>query len=493
MIQRYVTALLVFTFLLMGSAVSAQEESQSSQGSGTGTQPPLQQGAYQQPGQQPLQQGIYGQPPQKYNGDQGGMNFPKDMMFGPQNPMNQYGQPNQQMQGKQPMQPQQGQMGQQGGQQGEMMFGGLETSEGGVSCPGDLSVCSGMTQEEADKWEADQEKKMEEQQKKMDEQRFKQMKKGLSQFQKGVKRMKTAVTRIEKKLSKCGVGVPSELKQALTDGEAVVPKIQAAQNIDDLDTVMDEIQSSGDAMQEWGPRMGEFQRLCDMIRRADFEVKRIKRDVTRLEKKVKSQKKFDLSELLADIKNASSKLEATLVFVKSKSKTDPEEALDELESDFFDNLSDLAISQQGVEMALNVTKGLKGADREIKKYDGLVKSLKNKKKDTADLEELVADLKARRKEIADFLAKKKFDPDDLVSLIEEATDARSLVVSALEEFGVSRDFVPQFKQGQGVNFQLPQGFEMQQGPGPTSMQIGDGPLIQLNQGGQQDQDQQMMQ
>ena len=482
MTYRYFVPAVAFSFLLMSGAVSAQEASQQQ----ANQQQPQQQGSYAAPypqmGQQQPMQGTYGQPQQNFNGDQGGMNFPKDMMFGPQQPQNQYGfQPQQQMQqGKQPMDQQQpGQMGQ---QQGQGTQGGQQGV--GVDCPGDLSFCSGMTQEEADKWEAEQEKKQEEQQKKMDEQRFKQMKKGLSQFQKGVKRMKTEVVRMEKKLSKCGVGIPAELREALTDGEAVVPKIQQAQNIDDLDTVMEDIQSSGEAMQEWGPRMGEFQRLCDMIRRADFEVKRIKRDVTRLEKKVKAQKKFDLSELLTDIKDVSSKLEATLVFVKSKSKTDPEEALDELESDFFHNLSDLSVSRQGVEMALNVTKGLKDADREIKKYESLAKKLKGQKKDTVELEEQIADLKALRKEIAGLLVKKKFDPDDLVSLIEEATDARSLVVGTLEEFGVLKDFVPQFKQGQGVNFQLPQGFDMPQ----QQMQSLGGQT-----GTQQGQDEQMMQ
>ena len=480
MTYKYSISVLILCAALMGGTPAfAQEEGQA--GQNTGVQQPVQQNKNQFPQDMRKPDGDMRKdtmnPRDDFQGQ--GMKAGEKMMntFG-KKPMNN------QMQGNKPPLGDKKEM-MQGTQGKEGMM--QKNNKGSKQDQGQMMGSEGQSGEQGrqgEMMEGDQqgprEEEMGAQQKKMDEQRFKQMKKGLSQFKQGTTRMKSEISRMEKTLTKCGVGIPDELKKALSDSEAVVPKIEAAQDIDALEAVMDEIESSGDAMKEWGPKMGKFQQLCEMLKRADQELKRVKKDVTRLEKRVGSQKKYDLSELIAEVKDLASKLEASLVDAKAKGKTDPEEAIDVLKDEFFENMSDLSMAQQGVEMALDVTKGLKDADREIKKYDGLAKKLKNQKKDTAELEGQIADLKTKRKEVADLLAKKKFDADDLVSLINEASDARNEVVNTLEDFGALQDFMPQFKQGQGVDFQLPQGFEKQQ---QSMMQ-----QFEEKQGGQQNQD-----
>lgn len=345
------------------------------------------------------------------------------------------------------------------------------TDCGGQNGCAEGTVCEGQQQfgpsdeqmAEQEKRMEEEEKRREEQEKKMDEQRFKQMKRGMSQFGKGVKQMKKEMARMEKKLAKCGAGIPEELKNAISASEAALPKIEAAKTADELEEIVGDVEDNGELMREWGPKMGDLQRSCDMLKRAGQDLKKMKKEVGRLENRVKAQKKLDLSELLQELKVQIDVLATALQKAKDLAKTDPEGALDTLDDEFFEGSSDFYLTREALDMALNITKGLKQSDSELKRYTRMITKLEKKKKDVSEAKDILSQLKVNQSEITK-LVKQKFDPEDLVSLIEETFTMRDDLVNLLEDFGVLKDYMPQFKSGPGVKFNLPPGFERKQEP-----------------------------
>jgi len=454
MTYRNYVPVLALGLLLMGSSVSAQEYgSQQAQPQSSPNQP------YQQPyqpnqnlggAQQPMQ-GKYGNPPSGQQFNDGQQFFQKpDQMMGQQG---------------QPFANDQGMMQKNNPQNRPMMNNfqgsGKEQGQGGFQ---NGMMSNDQQQGPTDEQMAQQQKQMEEQQKKMDEQRFKMMKQGLSQFKQGTQRMKTQVAQMEKKLSSCGVSMPEELKTAITDSQAAIPKIDAAKDATELESIMDEVSSSGQAMQEWGPKLGNLDRLCQMLKDADNQMKRMTKENDAQVKRVQAKKNLDLSGLIVDLKDQTDQLKQALADARTESKTDPESALSTLQDGFYGSLSDRDNTRQAIEMALNVTQGLKNSDKEIKKYSSAIDRLKKQKKDVGDLPQQLADLKSRQSDIQALL-KTKFDPSDLTDLIQEAFDIRDQIVNDLEDLGALNDYMSQAKSSSGVQFQLPKGFGMQENSG----------------------------
>ncbi|MDD4901283.1 MAG: hypothetical protein PHS62_04245, partial [Patescibacteria group bacterium] len=188
----------------------------------------------------------------------------------------------------------------------------------------------------------------EEEMKKMDEQRFKDMKRGLSQFATGAKSMKRNLARVKTAISKCGVNLPEELENALAQTDSLVEKIKAAETADALDEIVGDVQDVGSVMQDWGPRMGDLSRLCQMLKQADRDAKQFDRNVKRLEAQVKANKKVDLSEPLNEYKAAVAAQKEVLAQAKELAKTDPDEALAKIEDDFYGNMDNVGSLQMQI-------------------------------------------------------------------------------------------------------------------------------------------------
>ena len=298
----------------------------------------------------------------------------------------------------------------------------------------------------------------EEDQKKMDERRFKDMKKGLSQFANGAKMMKRSIAKIKIANNKCGVGMPEELENALAQTDNLVRKINAAKTADELDEIVGDIQDVGSVMQDWGPRMGDLNRLCQMLKRADRDAKQFDRNIKRLESQAKANKKVDVSELIAEYKTAVSAQKEILAQAKSLAKTDPESALTKIEDDFYGNLDNLYNLQMQIDTVINITRGIKNITREINKFASQIKSLAKKKIDIKDMQELLNGLKTQVEEIKT-LVKEKADPEDLINKIEESFDSRQELQDALQEYDIV-NMVPQIKSGTNYNIKmnLPEAF-----------------------------------
>lgn len=376
-----------------------------------------------------------------------------------------------------PMQPQQPQ-----NQEGQMQFfrqpmqpnsdnqnSGQTCRINGVEVPGSCDQYknqgseSGQGQPGQQMGQGRQEGPSEEDQKKMDERRFKDMKRGISQFSRGVAMTKKAMLRVKTSVAKCGVGLPEELTSALNQADDLVAKINAAKTADELDEVVGDVQDVSSAIQDWGPRMGDLSRLCQMLKEADRQSKSFDRSVKQIESRAKANKKVDLSEQVAEYKNVVNGLKEALAQAKTLAKTDPDSALEKLEEDFWNNMDNLKNAQMQIDVVLNISQGMRNINSELKKYASQIKSLAKKKVDTAELQELVNNLKAQYDEIQTML-KEKAGADELADKIDEAFNTRQEIQDALQEFGLV-NMEPQIKGNNNYNVKvnLPDAFLKQGG------------------------------
>ncbi|MDO8592805.1 MAG: hypothetical protein Q7R92_03490 [bacterium] len=371
----------------------------------------------------------------------------------PQQPQNQDGM-NQMQFYKQPMQPSSGDQG------------ASQTCRiNGVEVPGSCEKYNnqGPSGQDGQMGQGRQQGPSEEDQKKMDERRFKDMKRGISQFSRGVAMTKKAMLRVKASVAKCGVGLPEELTSALNQADDLVTKINAAKTADELDEVMGDVQDVGSVIQDWGPRMGDLSRLCQMLKEADRQSKSLDRGVKQIESRAKANKKVDLSEQVAEYKNVVNGLKDALAQAKSLAKTDPDSAMEKLEEDFWNNMDNLKNAQMQIDVVLNISQGMKNINSELKKYASQIKLLAKKKIDIAELQDLVNNLKAKFDEIQTML-KEKAGADELADKIDEAFNTRQEIQDALQEFGLV-NMEPQIKANNNYNVKvdLPDAFLKQGG------------------------------
>ena len=301
----------------------------------------------------------------------------------------------------------------------------------------------------------------EEDMKKMDERRFKDMKRGLSQFTRSAQMMKKNVAKTKAAINKCGVNMPEELGNALNSVDGLVKKINDAQTADELDEVIGDIEDVGSVMQDWGPRMGDLHRLCQMLKQADRDFKQLGRSLTRYQ--AKNSGKIDISGILTEYKNNLESMRQALSQARELAKIDPESALSKIEDDFYGNMDNVRNSEQAVNMVLNIGQGIRQASAEIKNIDRNIKNLKKKKIDTAQLDELAADFKAQIEDIK-VMVKGKFDIDELIDKVEAAFGAREQIYDVMQEYGMGI-MAPQIKENKSLNMQvnLPDSFKKQGG------------------------------
>lgn len=306
----------------------------------------------------------------------------------------------------------------------------------------------------------------EEMNKKMDEERFKQMKKGLLQFERGYKQMQSMVKKMAANLSKKGVGIPPELTAAMEQAPTVIAKIKAAKTADELETLMDDIQDVGQAMMEWGPKLGDLQRLGEMLGRADKDLTLMKKKIAVLEKAVKKNPASEgaVSELKAQYDG----IVAALAEAKGLAGSDPEGALTAIQENFYGGMEEFWNGVAEVDMLQNLTKGIGQAKSQLAKIDSNIKKLQRAKKidadEAAELKDMVAGVREALAEVQRLAKDKTTDVDTLRSAAEELWSSFEELEDKMGEFGQSQ-YQPNVQSGKGYNFELPQGFDFRSSGG----------------------------
>jgi hypothetical protein len=315
----------------------------------------------------------------------------------------------------------------------------------------------------------------EQQQQQMDQQRLQMMKQSLKQFTKEVSRVKSQVQSLQKK----GVNVPAELSQAITQVEGMADKVKNAQSADDIEGDMSDFQDAASTIRDWMPRLGRLAQLPQMLKQADKEISKVEKAYTSDSKRVKSAK-LDLSDALAAFRQAIDGQKAVLDQAKQLNTSDPEEAMNTLQDDFFGNMDNVWEKDRVIQMAVNVKQGISQMTKEFKDADKTIKTLQKKKIDTADLEPLLTDGKAEFEQLKVLAAQKPIDLESLKDEIERMMEIKQQYSDKLQELtGDTGYALPQQPQGQNFQFNLPSSFMMPPNSTATGSQGGAGQPVQM--------------
>lgn len=291
---------------------------------------------------------------------------------------------------------------------------------------------------------------------KMDEQRFQMMKKGYNKFLVEMKRVKNQVNLYKKK----GVTIPEELQSAIDNINSISEKIKLAQNADELDEVMGEYEDSIDIIREWMPKLPRLAVLPKMTKQADKEVNRALKIYISLEKKVTSSK-LEFGNQLAEFKADIEKQSILLAEIKIISKTDPEDALDKLQDEFFPDLDNMWEKQKVIETALNIRKGIGQMALEIKNSQKIIITLKKKKIETSELEGLIKTAKSQLEEIKKLAAAKPIDTDAAIEAVDNLMETKQAFNDKVQELTGETGYTAPTPALGNFKFNLPQGYQFE--------------------------------
>ncbi|MDO8489967.1 MAG: hypothetical protein Q7S47_00950 [bacterium] len=341
--------------------------------------------------------------------------------------------------------------------QGPEVLKGFIIPGNGVPCPQGLDVCSGMTQEEADKYEADQQKRQEGQMKKQQEQQMKMMKQGAQQALKGIANLKKQISRQEGQLKKCGVGMPQEVVSAIADADALAGKIGASSDVDELQELMQDMQYSMQTVGESQQQFGMLQGMCQMLPQATKMFTQADKKFKAVVKTASKNKSIDISDLTADYQVSVDSLKMILAQVKETMTTDPEGAMQSLQEDFFQGFNEVFQKIGNIKAVSQSAKGVTALDKSLANFKKQRDKLSKKGSDVAELSDAIGLLESSIIDLKDIRKTKGFDPQDMMSAFEDAFSAIEDVASALDDLGVqTANLVPKFGPMNTPKFDIPQ-------------------------------------
>lgn len=303
------------------------------------------------------------------------------------------------------------------------------------------------------------------------------MKKGTNQFAKGVTQMTKFVNQMKTKLAKSGVGIPAELTNALAKAPELIAKLKSSKNMDEFQELMGDMQDIGMTMQEWGPKLGELQRLVDMMKNLDKDVKNMRTNFTRVQKAAK--KRPELAEPLKDVEAMFNDMAKAVADVKALAKTDPEGALD-LVDEFYGNTEEFWNQLSFLEMVSNMTRGLTQANTQIRQIESRIRTMEKRKgadkEFIALLKEMVAAVKAALPELKAAMATRPIDYEEVKILAEDFWMQLQDLQNTMADQGQSF-YMPTVKQDAGINVVIPEGFTSNSGGGGQSAPAPLGPAF----------------
>jgi hypothetical protein len=297
----------------------------------------------------------------------------------------------------------------------------------------------------------------EEETRRMQEQQFQMMKRNMQQFVRGIEQMQKSVNAMKKKLAKKGIGLPAELTNALAKAPALIAKLRAAKNSEEFEDAMGDIQDIAATIQEWGPRLGELDRLADMLTNVTRDIRNMEREYKRVRKLV--VKKAELADAVAELDAAFAAMKSQIAEAKTLAKTDPEEALLAVE-DFYGNTEEFWNQVSFLNMMSNLSKGLAEANRRIKSAEQIIRRLERQKVAAdviAELKTALSEIKANYGALQRLIKQKPIDFDEVRSAAEDFWQQSRDFENLLAQQGQSQ-YMPMVQKSAGVNIVVPQGF-----------------------------------
>ncbi len=291
------------------------------------------------------------------------------------------------------------------------------------------------------------------------EQQLEGMKRGLKQFVNGAGQMKRFIDRSKPRLQKCGVGIPTEITSALDRVATIKTSIEAAKTPEDMMTIGDDIMDVGQTMQEWGPRLGDLTRTCEMFSFVTRDITQLDRQVQRALSRAKSNPVLETP--AQQMKTLVDGMKQALTEAKDlASKGEIEAAMDKVEA-VNENREEIGALQGEIEMLANLKNGLAQARREITRTERVIATLAKRGVDAAtitDLKEDIAAMKSKLTEIQN-LSRQKGSAEAIHEAVSEGWDMMQEMQNKLDELGYGL-YETNVKESQGVNVKIPDAFNL---------------------------------
>lgn len=301
-------------------------------------------------------------------------------------------------------------------------------------------------------------KRQEEQEKRMREQQFQQMKRGMSQFARGVTQMTRFAAQAKTRLAKQGVALPLELTNALAKAPELLAKLKAASTQEEFEDLMGDMQDIGMIMQEWGPKMGELQRLGGMLSQLNRDVRNMSTNFNRVKRA--AARRPELADALKEVEAMLGVMGKKAADAKVLAKSDPEGAL-ELVEDFYSSSEEYWSTVSVVDMVANVTRGLSQANTEIRRTEQRIRTLERSKQADAEtiatLKEMLTAIKATLPELQAVLKRRPVDYEEIKLAAEDFWEQIQEFENLLAEQGQGF-YAPTVKSGANLKLDIPEGF-----------------------------------
>lgn len=292
-----------------------------------------------------------------------------------------------------------------------------------------------------------------EQMQKMNEQRLTMMKKGASQMVKGMTNVKKQITKFEKQVT-----IPTELKEAVTNIDTIIDTIKNSSDADEVQGAMDKFQDSIEVIQEWMPKLPKLAVLPKLLKQGEKEIAKAEKAYAADQKKI-AKYGGDFASILTEFRTAIDNQKQVLTEIKDQIKTDPEEALDRIQDDFFGNLDNLWENEKVIQMALGLKKGLVQIGKDITQSEKLIAKLKKQKIDVTELETIIAQAKIQYEELKQ-MNNKKETIENMIDQIDLLLETKQAFQDKVEDLTGNYEYKAEMPKEQKFQMNIPAGFMM---------------------------------
>ena len=286
------------------------------------------------------------------------------------------------------------------------------------------------------------------------QQRMGGMKRGMKGMEQGLKMFKSQIAR----LTKQKIVVPPELSDNIAKLEAIIAQVKTAKTSEEIDAI------DFESMQGLMQSLDENRQQLEVLARWPQTLKQMNQEITRLERKLKSDKTIvdrllkkgiDLQSVFASFQEAITKLKAVRDDAVSKiAAGNSQDAFDAIETDFFGQMEDVWQGDKVIMMMSNLGRFNSDFKRGVSQAQSVIKNLNRKKIDTSELQSILDQVKVKGQEVLDMIKSKDLDEDTVSSAMDELENLRQEFSDKVSDLTGQEDIMPwekgpqQFKQVQ---------------------------------------------
>lgn len=280
---------------------------------------------------------------------------------------------------------------------------------------------------------------MEDAQKAMqDVQQLKGLKQGMKGMEQGLKQFESQLARIAKQK----VAIPAEIKEKVAGIKTKIAAVKTAKTWDEAEAAgVEDLQDSMESLNDYRDQLEVLMRLPMMQKQMDQQMARLNTEVKKTGTIVAKLKKqgIDLAEeqaaFAAGVAQMKTVRDNALAQVKSGNPEAIKTALDDLEENFFGQMTDVMEYSRVIQTMSSLSRFAADLKKNLTAAQTQINQLKRKKINTTELESLLNQAKAKGAEVTALTKAKPLDTDAVMDGIAALEDLRTQFDDKAVELG----------------------------------------------------------